>query len=64
MADAPERREGRGPVTAGGEPAQADELHLYFPIEIEVRTIETVQDVDAAVDRAFGKLASGIRSAG
>jgi hypothetical protein len=64
MAEGPEAREGRPPPTAALEPAGSGELHLYFPIEVEVRTVETVQDVDAAAERALGKLATAIRGAG
>jgi hypothetical protein len=64
MADEPEPRTGRAPVAAAQERAPGGELHLYFPIEVEVRTAEAAAaDVDAAVERAVGRLATAIRGA-
>jgi hypothetical protein len=52
------------PDTSAPEGAAPEELHLYFPIEVEVRAVETVHDADAAAERALGRLARSIRSAG
>jgi hypothetical protein len=41
----------------------AEELHLYFPIEVEVRAVETPHDADAAAERAVGRFVRGIKSA-
>jgi hypothetical protein len=65
MADEPEPRHGRAPVAAARAPGRDDELHLYFPIEVEVRTAEAAAaDVDAAVERAVGRLATALQGAG
>jgi hypothetical protein len=61
QAEAPARR---APDVAAFERTAADELHLYFAVEVEVRAVETLQDVDAAAERALGKLAGALRSAG
>jgi hypothetical protein len=63
MPNGAEPHEGRAPPGAGRQLAATDELHLYFPIEVEVRTVETVQDLDAAAERAVGKLTSLLRGA-
>jgi hypothetical protein len=63
MAEPPEPGEVRSrdlPARDRGEP---EELHLYFPVEVEVRAVVTTPDVDAAAELALGRLASGIRSA-
>jgi hypothetical protein len=56
-----------GPAMGPGPPTPTVDdgtLHLYFPVEIEVLPAADASDVDAAADRALGRLVQGLQSTG